>query len=244
MKKPMSFFKLSLISILALLGSVLLFSFLGSWHVSPNFAQIPEETPEVERTENPDYVRLDVTPSNVQSVVRELARPAEYYVESKSSLFYDGKTVTYPRRRWVKNSVSRVDIYNYYGNLTMSAIIDAENAYYWYGGASRYITLPKGNFDAENEQMMMDYTDLLELPSHAIKNAYLVRYEGETCIYTEALRDDGTVEKYWISVNDGLLRQGQMLRENEVVYSFLQMKLDVAPQNDDYFTLPDRTVVK
>ncbi len=244
MKKPMSFFKLSLIAIFAVLGIVLLLSFLGTWHAIPDIAEIPEEVPEVENTENPDYVRLEITPENVQSVVRELSRPSEYYVETKSELYYDNKSTEYLRRRWVRNNVSRIDIYNSYGNVTMSAILDAENAYYWYNGAARYITLPKGNFSAEDEQMMMDYTDLLELPQHAIKSAYLIRYEGEMCIYTEALRDDGMYEKYWVSVNDGLLRQGQILKGSTVVFSVVQMQLDASPQGDAHFTLPNKTVIK
>lgn len=243
-KKPLSFFKLSLIAIGAVLGLVLLFSIFGSWHISPNLPDLPEDVQEGESAENPDYVRLDVNRENVKSVVSALNRPSSYYTETKCELFYDDKSTSFLRRRWVKEAVSRVDILNTYGNITMSVIMNSENAYYWYSGAARYITLPKGEFAPENEQMMMDYTDLLKASDEAIVNAYLVRYEGEMCVYAEARQSGGNLEKYWISVNDGLLRLGQVLKGDKVVSSVSAITINTDAQTDDHFTLPDKTVVK
>ncbi len=243
-KKPLSFFKLSLIAIGAVLAFVLLFSFFGSWHLSPDLPELPEEVQEGEGAENPDYVRLEVNRGNVKSVVEALNRPKSYYVESKCELFYDDKSAPFLRRRWVKEGVSRVDVLNSYGNLTMSLILNNENAYYWYAGSARYVTLPKGEFKPENEQMMMDYTDLLALPDDSIQSAYLVRYEGEMCIYAEAKKGSGNTEKYWISVNDGLLRLGQVLEGDKVVVSVSALAINTDVQTDDHFTLPDKTVIK
>lgn len=243
-KKPLSFFKLSLIAIGAVLAFVLLFSFFGSWHLSPDLPELPEEIEESESAENPDYVRLEVNRDNVKSVVEELNRPKSYYVESKCELFYDDKSASFLRRRWVKGSVSRIDILNSYGNLATSLILDNENAHYWYAGSGRYVTLPKGEFKPEDEQMMMDYTSLLKLPDESIQNAYLVRYEGEMCVYAEAKQDGGNIEKYWISVNDGLLRLGQVLKGDKVVVSVSALAINTELQTDDHFTLPDKKVIK
>ena len=51
----------------------------------------------------------------------------------------------------------------------------------------------------------------------------------------------GYVERYWVSVSDGLLCAAEKLNGDEVVYRMAGMTVDTAAPGADAFTLPDGT---
>ena len=64
------------------------------------------------------------------------------------------------------------------------------------------------------------------------------------CIFVETAVDDGGyVERYWVSVNDGLLCASEKLQGEDVVYRMAGMTIDTTAPDADVFTLPDGTVL-
>ena len=238
MRRQVSFAMGSFIAIAAVLALILLFVFAGSWHPSP---ELPELGVASEQGGlNPDYKALNITDDNVKNVVAALSRPASYYAETRAQTIYDGTKNEFLRRKWVRAGVSRLDIFGSGGQPAMSAIFDAENVYYWYANSVRVTQLARGEFSPEDEQMLIDYTDLL---SHEkVSNAKLVNYNGEACIYAEGVSGN-TRECYWISVQNGLLKHGEVYDGDELIYSVEMLKLDISEQGKEHFTLPDGRVL-
>ncbi len=241
MRKPLSFSLVALIAFFAVVGLVLLFSFVGSSQQSPNLPSIPNDNSTSGDTL--DYSRIEISTGNVQDIVSAMKRPKEYYVETKSESFYDSTSSVNLRRRWVRDGLSRIDILSAGGNVTMSTIYAGNTVYYWTPNSSRVLKMSRGNFSANDEQMIMDYTSLLNLPPDSITDAKLSRINGEQCIYVEAKNTYGYIEKYWVSTQNGLLLLGQTLKGENIIYSVQLIELDLTRPDDVEFTLPDKTVI-
>ncbi|MBR5479382.1 MAG: hypothetical protein IKU84_04320 [Clostridia bacterium] len=241
MRKPLSFSLVALIAFFMVIGVILLFSFVGSSHQTPDLPSIPDDREESGDTL--DYSRVEINKSNVLDIVSAMRRPDAYYVETKSESFFDATSSVSLRRRWVRDGISRIDILNTGGAVTMSTIYTDSTVYYWTPGSNRVLTMSRGNFTANDEQMIMDYNSLLKLPKDSIIDAKLSRISGEQCIYAEAKNSFGYIEKYWISTQTGLLISGQTLKDNKVIYSVSLIDLDLTRPDDYEFTLPNRTVI-
>ena len=241
MRKPLSFSVVALIAFFVVIGAILLSSFFGSSHQSPDLPSLPGE--QTQSTDTIDYSRVEITKDNVQSIVAAMKRPDEYYTETKSETFFDNTSAVSLRRRWVRDGISRVDILNSGGSLTMSSIYTSSTVYYWTPGSSRVLKMPRGSFTADNEQMMMDYETLLNLAPESITDAKLSRISGEQCIYVEAKNAMGYIEKYWISSQNGLLVLGQTLKGEQIIYSVQLVDINLTRPDDIEFTLPDKKVI-
>ena len=241
MRKPLSFSLVALIAFFVVIGVILLFSFVGSSYQTPDLPSIPGSSPQ--NSDVLDYARIEINKTNVQDIIAAMIRPDEYYVETKSESFFDDTSSVNLRRRWVRDGLSRIDILNAGGNVTMSAIYTDSTVYYWTPGSTRVLTMSRGNFSASDEQMMMDYTSVLKLSTDSIVDAKLTQTSGVSCIYVEAKNSFGYTEKYWVSTQNGLLLLGQTLKDNKVVYSVSMIELDLTRPDDFEFTLPDKKVI-
>ena len=94
------------------------------------------------------------------------------------------------------------------------------------------------------EQGILTYEDILALPPERIAAADYRALEGVNCIYVETEPDDaGYVERYWVSVSNGLLCAAEKLQGEDVVYRMAGMSVDSGNVAEDAFTLPDGTVL-
>lgn len=183
---------------------------------------------------------LTVTRENVQSVIAALKRPTEYFYETRSELKYTGGTQQYLRRKWVREDVARVDIMNSINSVETHVVYAGDYVYMWRPGYNDYYRAKAGDFTADDTQMIMVYEDILELDVSRIKDAQYTMYEGSPCIYVEAENGDLNYrERYWVSVENGLLLYGQTLSGDDVVYSVKASNIDISPQDKSLFLLPD-----
>ena len=191
--------------------------------------------------ENPDYSQIEITKENVQSVIRAMARPTEYYYETKSTLFHSGGSKSYPRKKWTNGKLGRVDIISENGTTTMTVIYSPSSVYMWRPGQTRYDRTKPGDFTADTSQMMMVYEDVLELEAENILDAKYTIYNSLPCIYVEALSPlTGYKSHYWISADTGLLAFGQMSdSDNSVIYTVEAMQTVISVQDSSIFLLPD-----
>ena len=62
------------------------------------------------------------------------------------------------------------------------------------------------------------------------------------CIYVETAEDDwGYVQRYWVSVDTGLLVVAERLQKGETVYRMAALEADQTAPPAETFTLPDGT---
>lgn len=184
-------------------------------------------------------VTIDKT--NVKSIISAMARPNEYFSETQSILSHKSGSATYTRRRWVRGSLSRVDLVSSYHSQSMHYVYTADKVYMWRSGNSTYYTAAKGEFEPDDAQMMMSYEDILTAEDENIVKAELSTYDNTPCIYAELKSPHtGYTEHYWVSATTGLLLHGETLNKDKtVIYSITTTQTDISEQSPDNFKLPD-----
>ena len=107
------------------------------------------------------------------------------------------------------------------------------------GGWSRTDrTLPDG------QQTIPTYEDVLALAPEQIAQADYRMVSDVRCIYVETAEDDwGYVQRYWVSVDTGLLAVAERLQDGETVYRMAALTVDETAPDAKTFTLPDGTAL-
>lgn len=210
---------------------------------------IPDDTlssPESTVTpENPDYSKLNITPSNVQAVISAMARPGEYYQETVSTLYHSSGSRTYPRKKWVHGALQRVDVISETNTVLMHILYHNKDVYMWRAGSARYYKTSMGEFSPDNDQMIMTYEEIANLAPESITKAEYTVYNSIPCIYVESKSsENGYTSKYWIATDTGLLAFGQTLdRSGNVFYTVESKQIAVTQQDDSLFLLPNGSSV-
>ncbi len=225
----------------ALLGLILttavgLISRRTAWITLPDDAEagfLGVHDPAGEGTPSP----VLVTPRTVQAAIATLSRPEDYCRSVQVSHFWSGGSGSYTARVTVSAQWTRVDL-EQPGGLERHSLTDGETAYIWYGSSRRFYEAPAGGITGDDEQHIPTYEDVLALSPEAVTAAgYEVR-RGVRCLYAEAAEENRR-DRYWISVEDGLLWEAETLLDGETVYAMQSLGEQAAA--DDAFTLPDGT---
>ena len=88
------------------------------------------------------------------------------------------------------------------------------------------------------------YEDVLALEQEAIAAAGYEERGGLACIYVETTPNElGYTERYWVSVNTGLLVSAERLDGEELVYRMTAYAVEYQFSDDGVFELPDGTVL-
>ena len=103
---------------------------------------------------------------------------------------------------------------------------------------------PAGEITADDEQSIPTYETILDLPMETIAAADYRSTSGINCIYVETAEDDlGYVQRYWVSVDTGLLVASERLQDGETIYRMASLTADLSTPSTDRFILPDGTVL-
>ena len=122
-------------------------------------------------------------------------------------------------------------------------ISNGERTWVWYGGSELYYESAAA-FTADEEQGIPTYEDILRLDKKRIAAADYRLFDTVDCIFVETAADDGGyIERYWVSVSNGLLCAAEKLQGEDVVYRMAGMSVDSGNVAEDAFTLPDGTVL-
>ncbi len=206
---------------------------------------IPEYAPETEISNSNETLIADtlvIDKTNVKSIISAMARPAEYYIETESHLSHSSGSGTYTRKRWTRGTVSKVDVYSSSQTLSMHYIYTDTKVYIWREGSRLYHTAQKGDFSADGEQMMMSYEDIIDARDEDILTAGISSYNASPCIYAELKSPEtGYIERFWVSASNGLLLRGETVDSSgSLIYSITAKQIDISPQDESIFTLPDK----
>ena len=184
-----------------------------------------------------------VTPETVQTAIATLERPEQYSRVIRVEQFWSGGSGSFETTVTVSGRWTRTDRV-LSGSQTRHTITDGETTYIWYGAESAVFSAPAGEITADDEQSIPTYETSLDLPMETIAAADYRSTSGINCIYVETAEDDlGYVQRYWVSVDTGLLVASERLQDGETIYRMASLTADLSTPSTDRFILPDGTVL-
>lgn len=183
--------------------------------------------------------RVEVAPETVQRAVETLARPENYERSVRIERYFDGGSAVTTTRLRAAGGWTRLDTEQDERHVIVGA--DGVSCV-WYGSERRWYE-GRAAFTADEEENIPTYEDVLLLESERIAVADYRLLDTLTCIYVETRPDEaGYVERWWISVEDGLLAAAERLQGETVVYRMAGLSLARGGVTAEAFTLPDGTV--
>ena len=191
---------------------------------------------------------IAVTPETVQSVIRDtLSRPDRYTRAVTIEDFWgEGESGTTHADVWVDGGWTQTEAALPGGTVRYSIVGDGQ-FWLWYGGDRTALSGPADGHSADLEgQRIPTYEDVLELEQDAIAAAGYEEKGGLACIYVETGEDAlGYVEKYWVSVDSGLLVCAEQWKGEELTYRMTSyaVSTDRTLFGLTEFALPDGTVL-
>lgn len=189
-------------------------------------------------------LRVEVTVDTVQAVIASLDRASSYYRQLSIQTMWEGGSGTTSVQTWVDDGYTFSRSAPPSGQARYS-LVAPDAVYYWYGGSSAWLTAPADSLSADLSQRIPTYEDVLALDKEDLCAAGYEAYGDHPCIYVETRLDElGYLERYWVSVENGLLVAAQTLKEDLVVYSVnATVPIQTPCPTDVVFALPDGTVL-
>lgn len=186
---------------------------------------------------------VEVTPETVQAAIATLHRPEAYSRSVTVEYLWNGGSSTSEITVSASSGWSRTDRTLPDGQ-TRHAITNGETTYIWYNRETDVFTGPAGEISPDAEQTIPTYEDVLALAPEQITQADYRMVSDVRCIYVETAEDDwGYVQRYWVSVDTGLLAVAERLQDGETVYRMAALTVDETAPDAKTFTLPDGTAL-
>ena len=238
----------------AVIISVVLAAVLYSFFLNL-FAPTPElvlADPDAARSEEPGGeqsgqaggVPVEVTPQTVQALVAYLNRYVSYRRTVTAEYFFRGQPAgTVSGQVWVDGGWLRTSLTLSTGVVEHSVEGDGTLGLWQDQGQAVY-SGPAGDRAADLSQRLPTYEDVLLLDQGDITAAGYEEREDQPCVYVEARTELGYTERYWISVDSGLLVAAETEKDGQVVYAMAARDV-VSPldETQGIFVLPDGTVL-
>lgn len=192
------------------------------------------------------YVRVEVTPETVQSVIRTMVplQPESYYrtitVETALGNGTMGATVN---RVWQDAGWTQVESV-WPGGTVEHTLVGEGTVYRWYDDDSTWTKWEMGERDINMAQRIPTYEDVLAIDVKLISFAGYEERNGESCVCVETVENElGNRERYWVSVSNGLLTGAETYCGDELVMRMSSEPVEMPVSADTAFTLPDGTVL-
>lgn len=184
-----------------------------------------------------------IAPGTVRLAVSVLSRPASYARSQTVETFWSGGSGQSVSQVYVSGSRTRLDTQLPDGSVR-HMLLDTEDggtlAGAWYDDERDWTLLRSPQFSADTAGRMLSYETVRDLPVESIAAADYRVQDGLNCVYVETAEDEaGYVERYWVSVDSGLLHMAERLWDGDVVYRFTAGAPEIGAQDEDLFLLPD-----
>lgn len=165
-----------------------------------------------------DYQRVEVTTQTVIGVIATLARPASYYRELTVETFWTGGSSTAQVQVWTDDGWSH-SVQALPSGVVRHDLTGEDTLYYWYDGDEQYVTAPADEKSSDLAQHIPTYETVLELEPGEITAAGYELRGDLPCILVEVQRSNsGLLQRFWVSVNNGLLVSAESEQNGELVY--------------------------
>ena len=189
-------------------------------------------------------VVVEVTPQTVQSLIASLERYESYRRTVAVEYFSAGQSVgAVTAQVWVDGGWTRTAAALSSGAVE-NAVVGEGTLWLWYDNSSKIYTGPADEKSSDLTQRLPTYEDVLGLDKNDITGAGYEERDGQPCVYVEAAGPLGAVERWWVSVNSGLLVAAETEKGGQVVYT-MRARDVVSPldQTDGVFVLPDGEIL-
>ena len=167
--------------------------------------------------EGDQYWQVAVTPETVQSVVATLSRPDSYYRELTVETLWSGGSYSSTVQYWEDSGWSHIR-QTLASGAVRHDLVGAETAYYWYEGASTWNSFPADARSADLSQHIPTYETVLELDTASITGTGYELKGTFPSVFVEVQGEDGALERYWISTDNGLLIAAEREVDGSLVY--------------------------
>lgn len=185
-------------------------------------------------------VRVEVTPTTVQSVIAALSRLESYSRTVTTTL----AGISVSARVWVDGGWTRTDLTLPAGRGAHTIVGDGK-VWRWYDGdrEARVWSADGGSADVEG-QRIPTYEDVLDLEPESITAAGYEEKNGMDCVFVSVeVAEPAQVERYWVSADNGLLVAAETESGGEVVWSMTATVPEIPVSASASFALPDGTVL-
>ena len=187
---------------------------------------------------------VQVTPDNVQQVVRTLTRPTAYHQIYTVTVSEGEKRSVQIADMWINGAMLRADITS---DSSLSSILsNGESACLWHSDDNVPVEIPLNDTISPDDLLGLPTYELLldAEPATIIQADYLSVQESVLqCIYVSVQDATGLLQEYWIDIDTGLLYKAIMTLNNQPVYSAVQEELNILASEDEVFLnqflLPD-----
>lgn len=219
------------------------------------FAPVPEldladldalnsEAPSAQQSGGQGGLMVGVSTQTVQSLIASLNRYESYSRSVTVEYFAAGQMAgTASAQVWSEAGWTRCDLTLSSGRVEHSIMGDGR-LWLWYDREAAVYIGPAEDLSADLVQRLPTYEDVLLLKPEDITAAGYEEREDQPCVYVEAGTELGYTERYWISVDSGLLVAAETEKDGEVVYAVTARDV-VSPldETQGIFVLPDGTVL-
>ncbi len=182
---------------------------------------------------------VEITPETVKPAINTLSRPISYSRIQMVETFWSGGSGQSVSRVYVSGGRTRLDTQLPHGSVRHT-LHTSGAAGVWYDDETEWTALYTPDLTADLAGRMLTYETVRDLPVEEIAQAAYQDLDGVYCIYVETQPDwQGYADRYWVSVDTGLLHAAERLCNGELVYRFTAEVLEAAAPGDEVFLLPD-----
>ena len=187
---------------------------------------------------------LAITPETVRPAISILSRPVTYSRSQTVETFWSGGSGQSLSQVYVSGGRTRLDTQLADGGVR-HMLVEADPdggsvAGVWYDDGTDWRLLRSPDLTADMAGRMLSYETVQELPVETIAMADYRKRDGVSCVYVETVEDgEGYVDRYWVSVDSGLLHMAERLWNGNLIYRFTASAPEIAAQDESLFLLPD-----
>lgn len=194
------------------------------------------------------FLQVEVTPETVQNIIEKTLErwPSYSRTITLEVAAGEGEMRTFTAQVWVDGGWTRVDMTQPVQPMgTQHTIVGDGRLYRWYGVGASVSSWPADDARAPDlAQRIPTYQDILDLEPERIVDAGYVERDGMPCVYVETEVDElGYLERYWVSVNSGLLVAAETDKDGQVVLRMGSSSVNALALAEMDFSLPDGTVL-
>ena len=171
---------------------------------------------------------LEITPRTVQAAVATMKRVSDYARVVKITRFWNGGSGEDIFYIYASSGWTRVD--RAYGGRVRHVLTDGSICHIWYDDESESVTIPAGCVNADDEQNIPVYEEVLSLSADEIITANYQRHENRNCIYLET-SENNLIYRYWIDTATGLLESAEILSEGDLIFQMESSDPEEPPEN-------------
>lgn len=233
------------IGIIALVFVALLASFGRTIFLNniPSVSLANPDDPQQDELSSGHYWLVAATPDTVQAIVETIVRPDSYYRELNVEYLWSGGGNLSSIQVWHHQDYTYARLDDQSGAVE-HRLSDGVTLYRWYEGTTQVLEAPVDASGDDLVQVIPTYESVLQADAADILEAGYERKDGVPCVYAAVQRDGGAVERFWVSIDQGLLVAAQRELGEQVVYRLSSVGAVTVPcPADTSFQLPDGRVL-